>query len=119
MTRYLIGTILGSALLTSTATAVQAERPYDRVALMLIGSDCAAVLPQIVTDLTRQSGVQRVDPDLVPDHLMIDHVSQQLSESDLVTIANTAIAGGVQCHAEVMKSCITAGPMSHPELPAP
>lgn len=76
---------------------------------MLIGDACVSVHPELVSTLSRQAGVQQVDPDLVPNHVLIDYARQQLSESELVTLANAALAGA-QCQAEIMKSCITAGP---------
>ena len=56
-----------------------------------------------------RSGVLRADPDLMPDHVLIDIVRQHLTEEALAAIANQATAGS-QCRAEIMKSCITAEP---------
>ncbi|ULA65274.1 MAG: hypothetical protein LZF86_190577 [Nitrospira sp.] len=60
-----------------------------------------------MTALRQHAGVLQVDPNLMPDHLLIDLVRQELAEERLTAIANSAIAGN-QCRAEIMKSCITA-----------
>ncbi len=67
--------------------------------------------------LQQHTGVLQVDPNLMPDHLLIDMVRQELAEESLTAIANSVIAGN-QCRAEIMKSCITAEPMpTHASVP--
>jgi hypothetical protein len=109
MTHAFFTPIISGILLVSGVSSIQAEGPYDRVALMLLGEACLSVRSQLVSALSKQTGVQQVDPDLVPNHVLIDYARQQLSESELVIMANAVLAGA-QCRVEIMKSCITAGP---------
>ena len=89
--------------------AVRAESPHERVALMLSGPGCPSVENTITTALRQQPGVLHVDYDLMPGHVLIDIVRQHLTDETLAARVNTTIGGG-QCRAEIMKSCITAGP---------
>ncbi len=104
--------IISGILLMSGVSPIHAEGPYDRVALMLMGEECSSVGSQLVSTLSSQPGVRQVDPDLVPNHVLIDYARQQLSEAELVTMANAALAGA-QCRADIMKSCITGEPPVH------
>lgn len=79
---------------------------------MLSGPDCPSSQQQIVSALEQQTGVLRADQDLMPDHVLVDIVRQQVTEETIAAIANAAIGGG-QCRAEIMKSCITAELPSH------
>ena len=109
MTHAFFTPIISGILLMRGVSAIQAEGPYDRVALMLTGEECSSVRTQLVSTLSRHAAIQQVDPDLVPNHVLIDYARQHLSEAELVTMANAVLAGA-QCRAEIMKSCITAGP---------
>lgn len=66
----------------------------------------------MAASLQQQTGVLHVDTDLMPDHVLVDIVRQELTEDTVIAIAKVAI-GAVQCRAEIMKSCITAGPPQH------
>jgi cation transport ATPase len=104
--------LIGLSLVLFMRNAVRAESTHERVALMLSGSDCASSQQQIVSALEQQTGVLRADQDLMPDHVLVDIVRQQVTEETVAAIANAAIGGG-QCRAEIMKSCITAELPSH------
>ena len=103
---------LSLSLILSIPDTGRAESAHERVALMLTGPDCLSLRQQIVSALERQSGVLRADQDLMPDHVLVDIVRPPLTEEELTAIANQAISGG-QCRADIMKSCITAGPSVH------
>jgi hypothetical protein len=104
--------LIGLSLVLFMHNAVRAESTHERVALMLSSPDCASSQQQIVSALEQQTGVLRADLDLMPDHVLIEIVRQQLTEEELTAIAKKAIAGG-HCKAEVMKSCITADMAAH------
>ena len=112
--------LIGLSLVLFMYNAVRAESTHERVALMLSGPDCQSSQQQIVSALEQQTGVLRADQDLMPDHVLVDIVRQQVTEETVAAIANAAIGGG-QCRAEIMKSCITAELPSHgtgPSQPA-
>lgn len=99
--------LIGFSLFLFADNAVRAESTHERVALMLSGPDCSSIGHTITTTLQQQPGVLRADQDLMPDHVLVDIVRQQVTEETVAAIAHTAIGGG-QCRAEIMKSCITA-----------
>lgn len=101
--------LIGLSLFLGSHETGRAEPAQDRIALMLSGPDCPDLRDKVTAALHRQTGVLRVDPNLMPDHVLIDIERQQLTEEELTAIANQAIGGG-QCRAEIMKSCITAEP---------
>lgn len=103
---------LGLSFILSIPDTGRAESAHERVALMLTGPDCLSLRQQIVSALEQQTGVLRVDHDLMPDHVLVDIVRQQMTEETVAGIANAATGGG-QCRAEIMKSCITAELPSH------
>jgi hypothetical protein len=104
--------LLGLSLFLSIPDTGRAESAHERVALMLTGPDCLSLRQQIVSALEQQPSVLHADPDLMPDHVLVDIVRSHLAEEELTAIANQAISGG-QCRADIMKSCITAGPPVH------
>ena len=112
MSNSLLILLLGLSLTLSMPDTGQAESAQDRVALMLSGPDCPSVRDRVTIALQQQAGVLRADKDLMPDHVLVDIVRPHLTEEELTAIANQAISGG-QCRADIMKSCITAGPPVH------
>jgi arginine deiminase len=104
--------LLSLSLFLSIPNTGRAQSEHDRVALLLSGTDCPSVRDMVTTALRQQTGVLQVDPNLVPDHVLIDIVRAHQTEEALTAIANQAIGGG-QCRAEVMKSCITADMAAH------
>jgi hypothetical protein len=104
--------LIGLSFVLSIHETARAESAQDRVALMLSGPDCPSVRDRITAALQQQTGVVRVDADLMPDHVLIDSVRQEVTEETLAATAH-AMIGGRQCRAELMKSCITAEPSSH------
>ncbi|NOS76401.1 MAG: cation transporter [Nitrospira sp.] len=104
--------LIGLSLFLLRDDTAQAESTHERVTLMLSGPDCPSIRQRITTALHQQPGVLNVDPDLMPDHVLVDIVQSTLTDTTLAATAHTAIAGA-RCRAEIMKSCITAGPSSH------
>ncbi len=104
--------LIGLSLFLSAHETAQAESAHDRIALMLSGPDCPSAQRLMAASLQQQTGVLHVDTDLMPDHVLVDIVRQELTEDTVIAIAKVAI-GAVQCRAEIMKSCITAGPPQH------
>ena len=51
----------------------------------------------------------RVEGDLIPDHLLIDHRPGAAMGEALAAVIETVAEKGGECHAVVMRSCITAG----------
>lgn len=84
----------------------------DRIALMLSGPNCSAHHQAIARKLYQIPGVIRVDMDLIDDHIMIDRVQDQRTAADFQAIVNDIIPPDGQCRAEIMESCISAGPTS-------
>lgn len=99
--------LIGLSLVLLMHNTVRAESASERVTLMLDGPDCPSSQQRVVSSLERQTGVLRADQDLMPDHVLVDIVREQVTEETVVAIANAAI-GRDQCRAEVMRSCITA-----------
>jgi hypothetical protein len=104
--------LIGLSLFLSAHETARAESAHDRVALMLSGPDCPSVQKMMASTLRQQTGVLHVDTDLMPGHVLVDIVRSTLTDKILVARANAAI-DGARCRAEIMKSCITAGPSSH------
>lgn len=104
--------LLSLTFFLSIQGIAQAESGHDRVALFLSGPSCSSLRQTITTALQQQPGVLHVDHDLMPDHVLIDIVRQQLTDETLAAQVNATI-GESQCRAEIMKSCITAGPSPH------
>lgn len=102
---------LGFLLFLSRHETAQAESAHDRVALMLSGSGCPSIRQPLTTDLQSHPAVLHVEPDLIPDHVLVDLARERLTQEELAAIVNEVI-GGRQCHAEIMKSCISAEPPS-------
>ena len=105
--------IAGIFLILSIELTALAESPHQRTALMLSGTDCPTFRRNLTAALQQHAGVLHVDMDLVPDHVLIDHIGQELTEDDLAAIANAAIPQDAKCHIDVMKSCITADMAPH------
>jgi hypothetical protein len=82
----------------------------DRVALMLSGKNCPSHHQAIAKKLSQIPGIVHVDMALIDDHVMIDRIQGQETPEDLLAIVNGVIPPDGQCKAEIMQSCITAGP---------
>lgn len=89
---------------------VAAETSQERVALSLSGPDCSSQHQSIVAALGRISGVSHVDPESVPDHVLVDVAHGAMTPEALSVAAAGSVTLGTQCHVEIMKSCISAGP---------
>lgn len=106
------GTIRFFLVLLSGCLALPAaaEISQERVALVLSGSDCSAQRQSIVAALAQIPGVARVDPDSVPEHVLVDVSSGLVVPEELLAAARRALVGSLRCQVDIMKSCISAGP---------
>ena len=96
------------------ASPVNADTSHERVALFLSGQDCPSLRPSLAAELAQVPGVTRVEPDSVPDHVLIDVVSGQVTSEDLLAAARRRLIPGMRCRIEIMQSCISAGPAPLP-----
>ena len=98
--------------------SVQAEpRANHRVTLTLSGENCSAHHEAIAQKLYQVPGVVRVNMQLIEDHIMIDRVQDERTAEDFLAIVNGIIPPDAPCRAEIMGSCISAGPIT--PSPAP
>ena len=81
------------------------------MALALSGSDCAVSQQEIITTLQQLEGVAKVEANVVPDHLLVDHDGTRLTGEELASYVTRLTALNGRCRAAVMESCITAGPL--------
>jgi copper chaperone CopZ len=88
-----------------------AASPFQRVTMMLSGSECDSFSRDIETALQTVPGVRLLDGQSVPGHLLIDIDSEQVTADELVReVAELrGSTGQTACRASVMQSCITAG----------
>ncbi len=102
-----------SILLTlgSLLSPAAAETLHERVALSLSGPDCSSQRPSIGAALAQIPGVSRVDFESVPDHVLVDVARGRVMPEALKMAAAGTMMPGVQCLADIMKSCISAGPL--------
>jgi hypothetical protein len=113
----LLKSVLATIQMTMTIAFVNAGDLYaesqanDRVALMLSGQNCSEHRQAIAQKLSQIPGVKRVDMDLIEDHILIDRLHDQRTAADFQAIVNGIIPPDGQCHAEIMESCISAGPI--------
>ncbi|MFO0720096.1 MAG: hypothetical protein U0319_05125 [Nitrospira sp.] len=98
--------LLFAGCLVSPASA---DTSRERVALFLSGQDCPSSRRNIAAELAQVAGVIRVDMESVPDHALVDVVIGAVSPDDLLAAVHRSALKGVDCRAEVMKSCISAG----------
>ena len=96
------------------ASPVNADTSHERVALFLSGQDCLSFHRSLAVELAQVPGVTRVEPDSVPDHVLIDVVSGQVTSEDLLAAARRRLIPGMRCRIEIMQSCISAGPAPLP-----
>ena len=95
------------------AVTLHAEpQANDRVSLMLSGQNCSAHRQAIARKLSQVPGVIRIDMDLIEDHILIDRIQDQRTAADFQAIVNDIIPPDGQCRAEIMESCISAGPVA-------
>jgi hypothetical protein len=83
--------------------------PVERAALALAGSDCQLSRAAIVESLEHLEGVAKVEADVIPDHLLIDHDGLRRTGEELGSFLNGLSDLQGRCRATVMESCITAG----------
>lgn len=82
----------------------------ERVTLMLTGPACPESHRIIDRALNQTAGVQHVDIEAVPDHVLVDIETETVSAEALADQLNSILAAQPSCRAEVMKSCISADP---------
>jgi hypothetical protein len=83
--------------------------PVERIALFVSGSDCQLSQPAIIGPLERLEGVAKVEAEVIPDHLLVDHDGLRWTGEELAGFVNGLAGLHGRCRAAVMKSCITAG----------
>ncbi len=93
------------------ASPANADTSHERVALFLSGQDCPSFSRSLAAELGQVPGVTRVEPDSVPDHVLIDVVSGQVTPDDLLAVARRHVRPDTGCRVEIMQSCISAGPV--------
>ena len=93
------------------ASPVNADTSHERVALFLSGQDCPSFSRRLAAELAQVPGVTRVEPDCVPDHVLIDVVSDRVAPDDLLAVARRHVRPDTGCRVEIMQSCISAGPV--------
>jgi len=91
---------------------VHADTLHERVALSLSGPDCSSSRPAVAAEVARVSGVTRVDPDSVPEHVLVDAARAPDLPQALLDAAARGVPSGARCRVEIMKSCITANASS-------
>ncbi len=85
----------------------------ERTALALAGDGCGPSQQAIVRALEHFVGVARVEADVIPDHLLIDHRAGAVTGEALAAYINALSGTAGHCHAIVMRSCITTGSEAH------
>lgn len=80
----------------------------ERVALALSGPDCDGSRQAMTQALERYEGVFKVESDVIPDHLLIDHDRGVRTGEELARFVNGLATISGRCRAAVMQSCITA-----------
>lgn len=91
------------------ASPVNADTSHERVALFLLGQGYPSFHRSLAAELAQVPGVTRVESDSVPDHVLIDVVSGQVTSEDLLAVAPRHLLPGMRCRIEIMQSCISAG----------
>jgi hypothetical protein len=91
------------------ALCAQEAFPFERSALALTGQNCRQAYPAMIDALERLEGVARVEAELVPDHVLIDHDGRRFTGDELAEIVNSVGELRGVCHAAIMRSCITTG----------
>lgn len=92
-------------------TAFAADVAHERVALFLSGAECETQRRAIADILSNSPGVRSVDMTAVPDHALVDITVSVTTGETLADIVRTQLPATAACHVDVMKSCITAGPL--------
>jgi hypothetical protein len=90
------------------SSPVVAEPSHERVALFLSGQDCASQRRPIASALSTVSGVRHVDPDSVPDHVLVDVDGGAVAPEALKAAADRSLLDDRPCRIEIMQSCISA-----------
>lgn len=98
-------------LATGAAEVLAADTAHDRVALFLSGNECPAQRRAIAEILSHSPGVKGVDMTAIPDHALVDIVVGATTGEALSEIVRTQLTTTSDCRVEVMKSCISAGPV--------
>ena len=81
----------------------------ERAALSLTGSDCQRSQSAIIESLEHLEGVAKVEGNVIPDHLLVDHDGRRRTGDELADFLNGLPHLHGRCRAAFMKSCISAG----------
>ncbi len=106
---YLIAGLTIGAWILNPSLGAAAERPQERIALLLSGDHCAQQVEAVRQALAQIPGVLAVDGGSVPDHLLVDRAHTPDPPEHLADVANAVLSTRFSCRAEIMRSCISAG----------
>lgn len=98
-------------LASGGAEVLAAGTAHDRVALFFSGTECPGQRRAIAEILSHSPGVKGVDMTAVPDHALVDIVVGATTGEALSELVRTQLSATSNCRVEVMKSCISAGPV--------
>ncbi len=84
----------------------------ERITLMLTDPACTQSHSAISATLEETSGVRHVDLHAIPSHALIDIEAGTVTAEALKDQVNGIFATHPSCHAEIMKSCISADPQA-------
>ncbi len=81
----------------------------ERAILSLTGSDCQWSQSAIIESLEHLEAVAKVEGNVIPDHLLVDHDGRHRTGDELADFLNELPHLHGRCRAAFMKSCISAG----------
>lgn len=93
---------------TFVLTGHGASAESTRITLMLSGTGCESSRHDIETTIRRFTGVQTVDGQSIPGHLLIDVDKGRLTGEELAHKVTELGTEQRPCRSTVMESCITA-----------
>ena len=104
--------LLACVLLVCVVVKAPDVLALDRAAITLSGSDCSLSQQAMINALEQLRGIVRVQADLIPNHLLVDHDGFHRTGEELADFLNQLNVRTGDCRAAVMQSCITA-PAQH------
>jgi hypothetical protein len=102
--------LIGMCFLSLCSMPSRSEaHPLERVAFASSGRDCSLYRVPMTAALQGMESVTRVEPNLIPDHILVDRDGARHTEQELVRLLNKLVARHDRSHVEIVQSCITAG----------
>jgi hypothetical protein len=80
----------------------------ERAALTLSGANCSLSPQTMIQALEQLDGIVRVQTNMIPNHLLVDHDGLHRTAEELADFLNQQTVANHGCRATVMRSCITA-----------